>query len=141
MPAAQRSRRPHAAHAPTNLPALRARVSMVPPPWLITAPDGRVHYVADAAALLDLAKMHALVQGQRQENLLRRLVDPSNTKVRAKTQMFALIKDPLRALRVCKERSLTFLQPNFALAMCPLQRQRAERASVGRALRSALASA
>ena len=76
---------PRTPAAPTHL-FLRSQPRagwMVSPPWFLTAPDGRVHYVASAATLLDLAKKHDLVQGAKQENLLRRLVDPSNKKVRA----------------------------------------------------------
>lgn len=54
--------------------------SMVPPPWHLQAPTGRVHYVADEAALRVLAEQKSLVKNG--ENLLRRLVDPGNTKVR-----------------------------------------------------------
>ena len=56
---------------------------MVLPPWCLVSPEGRPHHVADDGALLDLAKQHGLIMGKKKENLLRRLVDPSNKKVRA----------------------------------------------------------
>ena len=77
-------------------PNAHARRTMVNAPWNLFDPSGRAHYVADAAALLDLAKKHALVLGNKQENLLRRLVDPGNTKVRTSLVRFATMQPSTR---------------------------------------------
>ena len=57
----------------------RLLLIMVPPPWYIADPEGQIHFVTDAVALSDLANKRGVKK--RGENLLRRLVDPSNEKV------------------------------------------------------------
>ena len=61
--------------------ALFLACAMVASPWHLVSPTGRVHYVADEPALRVLAVQHGLLKKSSGENMLRRLVDPSDKKV------------------------------------------------------------
>ena len=52
---------------------------MVPPPWRLVSPSGVIHVVRDEAALKALGQLDPDVIVNR-ENVLRKLVDPKNTK-------------------------------------------------------------